>query len=349
MANSYIFSKLGIVTKPHLAMKYSPPSIYLTIFFILIGFHSQICSQENYFKQEIEQPYNDYSADLLINGKTSISYSFGLSFEFGKKKNNSLKGYVAISAIQQVKGLGDYGILVGAQSKLIIYRGGLGTSFFNQKNFIFNIDSRNTISLLLGGEKNNWIGKPIFVEPGMNVSSHFDPFGYSFGLGTTFINGINHRRNQQIGSLSLAGGPFTFQYYNDGTPFGLIGSGDLFDRYWTGGGSFGYYSKKDNHVINEIIVRYDNYTGYQPNLFDVAGLLDINNMPYKSKEEQFYNQARYKYTLGMYSNNRFSMSVWEPIYTDIQNFIHYNISNDPFHARPFGRRITMGYDYIYFN
>ena len=330
-------------------MKRSKIYVCFIIISIILGQSVNIYCQSNYFKQEIEHPYREYKETVLEQGNTSVSYSFGLSFELGKKKNSSLKAFAAISIIQKVKGLGDYGLLAGGQSKLIFYRGGLGTSFLNQKNFILNIDTRNTISLLIGGEKNRWIGKPIFVEPGMNVSSHYDPFGFSIGLGTTFINGLNHSRNQQLGSISVAGGPFTFQYYNDGTPFGVFGSADLFDRYWTGGGSFGYYSKKDNHTINEFIIRYDNYTGYQPNLFEVAGLLDINHMPYKSKEEQFYNQARYKYSLGLYSNNRFSISVWEPIYTDIQNFIHYNISNDPFHARPFGRRTTLGYDYLNFN
>jgi len=240
-------------------------------------------------------------------------------------------------------------MLIGGQSKLVFYRGGLGTSFFDQKNFRVNIDLRNTLTLSTGYGENDFIGKPFFVEQGMNVSPHFDLFFYSLGLGTTFINGINHSRNQQVGSLSLSGGPVNFQYYNDGTPFGIFGTGDLFDRYWTGGGSIGYYSKKNRHFINEFIIRYDNYTGYQPNLFNVAGLLDINHMPYKTEKEQFFNQARYKFSLGLYSNNRFNISLWEPVYTDVQNFIHYNISNDPFHARPFKKRTTLGYDYINFN
>jgi len=296
---------------------------------------------------DIETYLSDYRKRVIEDNKLETSVAFGLALDLGWKRNGSLRGFVAFSFLQNLTE-GDWKILAGGISELEIFRGGLGSSFFNNEKFKLNIELRNSLMILSGMEKGYQVtGKPAFVTVISERGVLHDPLDYSFSLGTTFINGLNHKRNQQLGTFSASSPYIQIQYYNDDIPFGWLALADRYDRYWTGGGLIGFYWKNNNSYITDFVLRYDNYTGYQRNLFEVSQLLNIDNLPYLEKEQQMFNQARFQYKVGIKNFFHFNFSIYEPLYSDFQNLIHYNISKNPFHARPLEKRTAIGFDYQY--
>lgn len=311
-------------------------------------FCSVIFSQQSYLIPNIESQLQQYRADVLINKETTIGYTIGLSLDIlSKHRTGALKAYANIGVLQKVTN-GNANVLLGFQSHIEFYRGGLGTSVLNSEKYKINIELRNSFTVLAGYDDNKRVtGKPAFVNVATDVSSLIDPLDYSISIGTMFINGINHNRNQRIGTLSFSARQFHFNYYNDGPPFSGWGLSDRFDRFWSGGGQIGLYFKNDNTFMTELVLRFDNYTGYQLNLYEVGSLLKIDDLPYKDIKQQMFNQARFQYKFGIQNSIYATYSIFEPIYTDVQNIIHYNISVSPFHARPMQKRKLFGLEYNY--
>lgn len=83
----------------------------------------------------------------------------------------------------------------------------------------------------------------------------------------------NHRRNQVVGAVTLTGKDVTLNYYNDGAPpFSIVGNADNFDRWWTGGGTIFYHSV---YNYNYAELGFDQFTGYQPLLYELSGILGV--------------------------------------------------------------------------
>jgi len=305
-----------------------------------------VCQNE-LLNSDIEKYFTDYKGKVLDSNKLAVGIKFGISIDLGWKKNGSIRGFVSVSALQNLT-TGSYKVLLGGQSELDIFRGGLGSSLLNENKSVINIEWRNSVMLLTGIDKNNPVyGKPGFVTVENETGALIDPLDYSFSLGTTFVNGINHKRNQQIGTVSISILQWLVQYYNDGPPFNILPFGDGYDRYWTGGGLIGFYFNNNNGFITDFVIRYDNYTGYQRNLYEVAGILKMDNLAYKNEEQQMFNQARFIYKVGVRNSFQLTYSVFEPKRTDIQYFIHHYLSHSPFHPRPLKRRHTFGANYKY--
>jgi len=294
--------------------------------------------------------------ELRVIGESKFSYNIniGIKIDLGWQRNGALRLYVAGGFLQNFIKSKDYStdgyrFLVGQMSEIEFFRGGLGSSLLNLEKFKINIEIRNSFIGLLGWNngEGGLAGKPAFVTVGSNRSILYDPLDVSLSFGTTFINGINHKRNQQIGTFSLSIFNLSIQYYNDATPFQYLALSDAYDRYWTGGGQIGIYKIDDTSLFTQFVCRFDNYTGYQLNLFEVAGKLRIDSLPYKDRKQQMFNQGSFQYKLGVRNMLFLNFSVFEPEFTDIQDLIHYRISNSPFHARPLDTRFTIGLDYKY--
>ena len=315
--------------------------------FIGICLGTAVWGQDDYLIQDIELQLDDYRTELLDERELVFGYAAGFLLDLGSKSNGSLRAFVNIGFLQKINS-NDFSILVGGQSHLEFYRGGLGTSLLNRERFRINIELRNSFAAFAGyGTANNVAGRPAFVNVGTDASSLIDPLDYSISLGTMFINGINHGRHQRIGTFSLSALNGTLHYYNDGPPFPKLALSDGYDRYWTGGGQLGFYFKNDNAFITDLVLRFDTYTGYQLNLYEVGSILRIDNLPYKVREEQMFNQSRFQYKLGLRNSIYLNYSVFDPYFSDIQNLIHYHISISPFHPRPRKKRQTIGLDYYY--
>ncbi len=83
----------------------------------------------------------------------------------------------------------------------------------------------------------------------------------------------NHRRNQIVGAIAGSFQNFSFCYYNDGGfPFDRIPLSDHFDRYWTGGLGLFFHNREG---YNKAEFAFDQFTGYEPMLYEVATRLGI--------------------------------------------------------------------------
>lgn len=105
-------------------------------------------------------------------------------------------------------------------------------------------------------------------------------FNYALSLSGNFLIN-NHHRNQSIGSINVTlFDALTLNYCNDGGP-GIehIGSGDNFDRWWTGSGGIYVHSKKTNRAnlgFNYFEFTFDQFTGYSPLVYELSNILGAN-------------------------------------------------------------------------
>ncbi len=134
------------------------------------------------------------------------------------------------------------------------------------------IDFTNTLSIGYG-----WGGA--HTSPKLTRTTHSgDYYNLVIGnrnavfLSTNFLLN-NHHRNQILGSANLSVGDVSFNYNNDGVPFGSMMLADGFDRYWTGGGTM-FIHHRDG--FNRIELGFDQFTGYQPLLYELANIIGIN-------------------------------------------------------------------------
>ena len=118
----------------------------------------------------------------------------------------------------------------------------------------------------------------------------------AFLLSTNFLFN-NHRRHQAIGSANLTIGPVTVNYNNDGVPFGDMMLADGFDRYWTGGGAVMVHSDRS---FNYVELSFDQFTGYQPLLYEMANIIGINIPQYSADSSQRRKQIPNNYNTSMY-------------------------------------------------
>ncbi len=105
---------------------------------------------------------------------------------------------------------------------------------------------------------------------------------YGFYTSTCFVFN-NHRRNQSIGSFAGTIDGTSFFYANDGGPLvSWLSLADMFDRWWTGNGGIFIHQKTG---YNEWEVCFDQFTGYEPQLYELSGLLGFNVPEYNGEDK----------------------------------------------------------------
>gem|GEM_PF-2474581 len=298
-------------------------------------------------------PNDDISTQLdgfrkmMIEQKKAVwGVSIGLHVELNKKRKSAFRLFSSF-ALAQVVSQHQWHAIGGFQTEIELYRGGLGSSLLNTERNKINVEWRNIPLLGVGfGNTLPLNGRPLFVSIGQSMGALYNPFDYSVSLGSYFINGINHKRNQQLGFVSIGLNFLNLYYANDGPPFGGIGLGDRFDRYWTGSGELGFYYAQGGLPFVSAAMRYDKFSGYQPLLYELGTMLQIDNLPYAKKGEQFYNQSRFQYRFGMRNGLLLGYSKYQPVKTDVQNLIHF-FGRMPYHASPLGphRAFIMEYQF----
>ncbi len=173
-------------------------------------------------------------------------------------------------------------------------------------------------------------------------------------LGTNLILN-NNARNQVSGFVTTTFSDLSFMYYNDGSPFHIIGLGDDFDRYWTGGGSIFFHNDKG---YNNVEFSFDQFTGYTPLMYELANILGINVPLYERKDGAKRNGKPYPYThntsqyhLRIATDKNVAVHagvvgslVFDGKYWGIQDLIHRAL-NMPFHPNNDINRIFIGGSY----
>lgn len=281
---------------------------------------------------------------LIVDHGLMMGFNAGVTFAFGAHNVSEVRFNVSAGVS---KGFGSKAtvnapFLGTYQIQLEAFKGGVGSSLLGGNRSKFVWDLRNIFQINVGYIANNSVkGRPLTKLIGSSEYALKDPFDYSFGLGTVFVNGLNHQRNQQLGYATVGVLEISAGYLNDGPPFGVIGLGDTYDRWWTGAGYLGAYFQNDKGFITDIAIQYQRYTGWQPNLYEMTNMLGLDYLSYKDKAEQFLNQGSWTYTLGILNSLRVDVKIYEAKKFDIQNLIHVG-RNFTFHPNVLKKRVTFG-------
>jgi len=212
-------------------------------------------------------------------------------------------------------------------AEMEVYRGGLGSSLAPSQRSRFNFELRQSFLLTAAVDNApaNAIRRPLVQF--ISEASHplADPYKTSITLGTVFINGINHHRSQRVGILSLAYEYFNLTYYNDGPPFDKLFTGDVYDRWWTGGVQLGYYNYCDDCLFPSVELKFEKFTGWEPNGYEVSKFFQLDYIPYRHFDQNYFNQGRWQLNLMTNSGMGVHLSRYDHDPWDVQHFIHLNL------------------------
>jgi hypothetical protein len=160
----------------------------------------------------------------------------------------------------------------------------------------------------------------------------------------------NHGRHQMQGAASLTLGRTSFNYHNDGPPFPAMMLSDGFDRYWTGGGALFIH---DPMGFNRVVAGFDQFTGYQPLLYELSNILGINLPQYENGSRgkttrHDHNTSQYHLRIGLDPRLSVDMgivgSLYHPPsrrYFGLQDIIHLK-RRFPFHPNQDANRLFIG-------
>ena len=268
--------------------------------------------------------------DLIRNtfGYFRISLTGGAGIPFGREmglNRNSMIGYYFL--------------------EVDLFRGGMGAPVLALDNQKMLCELRQSFLFSAGrtlGDKIYNYNRPVVQF--ISNSSHplFDPYNFSFTIGSTFVNGINVKRSQSCGIASLGYNEFQLAYLNDGPPFVSLPFGDGFDRWWTGSGQIGVYIP-NNKVLRNFELKYDKFTGLQPYAYETSTALRLKQIPYKSRETRLLNRSRIEFSFGTNRGIGLSVNFYDNAWMDIQNHIHHN--KYAYHSTPLKWRIGSGLFY----
>ena len=280
--------------------------------------------------------------NFMIENSIKCSVFFGNKFKFNISYDINLKSEIGLTK--------DHAITPFLDLKISFYRNYLGSSVIPLYSSWINGNVA-----LTSGSYYSYLTKIDNPETIQIFSSAFanslsSSYWNNIGIGTTYIYifgaGENtYSRYQRVGNVFLSSNNLYFNYLNDGGPL-LNLFGDNEDRYFTGGGTLGL-----NTVINNekhlFEISFNDFTGFSKDAFEASGLLFIDNIVYKDIKEESYNTSTFsiKY-INKTRNTGMSVNFWNPR-TDIQDWIHKNISNDPYHYR--SEKFYIDYELIYFN
>lgn len=291
----------------------------------------------------------------LVISQNNWEITYAVRAELGI--SNKSRNFFSLSLAGGIKrelatGTGDFENLgrhffIAYQPAINIYSNGLGDNILDDLRRV-EIDFVN--SVFIGGGvpwyeiQNNSIKIKPFTS--LTASSVYDDFLSSITIGTNIIMN-SHNRNQLVGFLNLnVGRLIGVTYYNDGPPFGGIGLGDRYDRWWTGGGSIEIFFTQGtdpNPTFWENLrlgYYFDRFTGDVQDAYNLSGILGFKYVPARDIYENYYNQARGKFSVkAMDFNFEISYQFLGYLESDIQDLIH-SIFDYPFHFT-YARKYSM--------
>ncbi len=199
----------------------------------------------------------------------SSQFNFGFNLYFYSGHSQKFPGWKAFCGMS-IAATNRHHFLLNYGPSLALYSKSLGANLNPLTNDV-QLDFANSFSLA------GWWGDPFY-------NKHFRTFGNAayyntvlnvrnaVMLSTIFVYN-NHKRHQALGGLTGTFGDFTINYYNDGgVPIEWLPISDHFDRYWTGGLALFFHN---NSGFNSAEFLFDQFTGYEPMLYEMSSLLGI--------------------------------------------------------------------------
>jgi len=274
-------------------------------------------------------PIYMWAQSVEFNNGISVSLYFGDDLKYLVSYNANVSYPISVKSDDADA------IIPMVDCKISFYNDNLGNSVLKafKNKFNANIAFSPTVSYSTSFAKDEEIGFiPIFSETfsGVRNSNYLNNYGMSVSYIWQLAENENIR-SQRVGNVFVSTKHTYFNYYNDGGPLNKI-FGDKEDRYWTGGGSFGYKFVK-NESYQTISLSFDKFTGFVKHAFEASGLLFADNVLYKNPKEASFNSGKYtlKYTnSGLYFGA--AINWWNTPF-DFQDFLHRDVSNNPYHNK----------------
>lgn len=172
-----------------------------------------------------------------------------------------------------------------------------------------------------------------------------DEFNHSFTVGSNVVLNTD-KRNQITGFINgNIARIVRFGYMNDGPPYGIIGLGDRYDRWWTGSMFVevfldrGYQEELETpYLDSKFIYTFDRFTGNVQEAYEVSNLLGFKYVPDYNLEENYYNNSRDKLGFESFSlGYEISVQRLGQLEFDFQDEIHKRLAM-PYHltyAKPY--------------
>jgi hypothetical protein len=266
----------------------------------------------------------------------TLIYGYGITLRVGLGQKGCSEFGVAVTA-GIGKSVGEHALFT-YQITSNIYRGGLGNSLLPSLQNDVQCDIVNSFGVT-GGWGRQTQDRFIHHWSVNQPAAMRTPFVNSATMATNFIWN-NHQRSQQVGFMGLQLGRTNLGYYNDGPPFQLNGTGDGYDRWWTGGGYVQVYLP-DNQMV---VAYFDKFTGFQPNAYEIANAVRLNNVMYRDIERMTFNRGR----IGLGYQHTSGMSLHAAVHNrfDVQDFIH-RLLKYPYHPNAYTPRLIVGPQYFY--
>ena len=286
--------------------------------------------------------------------KFATQVNFGLSANVFLAKGQNFPGIRFFAGASATGFYSDHG-MVNYGLSLALYYKSLGNSL-NPLIRDVQIDLTNSIDIGLAGNPNSYA---VYIRTLNNCPYYNMSFDKEWGvfMGTNFIFNSN-RRHQTVGVVGVISKYASAVYHNDGAPpFSWFGLGDCSDRWWTGGGCAYVHSAKG---FNFVELGFDQFTGYSPLLYELAGVIGISTPGYQKggttvsesdrDNDKTYNasvyyvrifpEAGYSFDIGLAG----SLRIRDHYYA-VQDMIHIG-THDPLHPNHDRTRLMLGGTYV---
>ena len=300
----------------------------LLLLLLIINWNSSVIAQE------IRPPISAVGFARIEFGLPkkyySTNFSCGINFGFHR----------------EIRVVNNFFIDISFQPGITLYQRGLGTSILefsssDKKNNIEDkiikqssssqIDLINALAITFGGAK-----KPLDIAL-ENKTFHYyyrsalvQDYNSSLTLGTNFITNFNGR-HQQLGFARISVWKAVIAYYNDGTPYQHLLTGDGKDRWWTGGGFIQYGndrlmlpdSSDEKEFKYSFAAGFDRFTGYSHGMFELGNALKQSFVLHKDPRQYFLNSGRsFIAMVDLGRDYTVNFSLNNIPWADVQNLIH---------------------------
>jgi hypothetical protein len=278
---------------------------------------------------------------LRFEAQAQISFGGNLFLNYSKKQQfPGLRLFVSASFKKEVSKNFQ---LIYAPS-ISVYTNTIGSNL-NPSASDYQIDFSNTIMAGLVSSNVSCTTKSLRTLHNADYYNLYNDRDHGVFLGTNFILN-NHQRNQIVASGIVNVNNFSILYYNDGPD--VLGLGDKFDRYWTGGLGI-YYA--NNKGFNNIELSFDQFTGYQPLIYELSNILGFDVPQYSSKKEKFnFNTSTYHLKVGFDNDLSLDFGVIGSLRSQnkhfgLQDIIHMG-RKMPIHPNDDNNRFYVGFSYL---
>lgn len=233
--------------------------------------------------------------------KYNSHFNFGFNVYFYTGQGQKFPGWKAFCGMS-LSATNKHNFLLNYGPSLALFSKSLGASL-NPLHSDVQIDFAHSLSL--GG----WWGDPYYTKfyRTLGDAAYYNTaidVKNALLLSTIFIFN-NHKRHQTVGALTGTFGDFTINYYNDGgAPIEWLPISDHFDRYWTGGLGLFFHN---NSGFNSVEFLFDQFTGYEPMLYEMSSLLGIRVPDYNLESDRddapkSFNTSAYNLRIMPYRN-----------------------------------------------